>query len=74
MKEYKVEGHVSSFLPEGKNWKLVWSDEFDKTELDTSKWYFRRHLFGELHEAYIEDAISFDGNSNIIFHLVDYLT
>jgi len=71
MQEYKVDGHVSSFLPEGKKWKLVWNDEFDKTELDTTKWYFRRHLFGEEHKAYIENAISFDGNSNIIFHLVE---
>ena len=41
MKEYKVEGHVSSFLPADKNWKLVWSDEFDGTELDRSKWDYR---------------------------------
>lgn len=37
MKEYKVDGHVSSYLPEGKEWKLVWNDEFDGPELDTSK-------------------------------------
>ncbi|MDO5577556.1 MAG: glycoside hydrolase family 16 protein [Fibrobacter sp.] len=71
MKEYKVENHVSSFLPENKNWKLVWSDEFDGNELDTSKWYYRLHMTGKKHTTYIEDAISFDGNSNIIFHLVE---
>jgi len=25
-------------LPEGKRWQLVWFDEFDGTEIDTSKW------------------------------------
>ena len=71
MKEYKVENHVSSYLPDDREWKLVWNDEFDATELDTSKWYFRLHYAGKRHETYIEDAISFDGESNIIFHLVE---
>ena len=44
MKEYKIEGHVSSYLPKNKNWKLVWCDEFDGTELDTSKWGFRKYF------------------------------
>ena len=26
------------FLPTSKNWQLVWNDEFDGTELDTTKW------------------------------------
>lgn len=71
MKEYKVENHVSSFLPEDKEWELIWNDEFDGPELDTSKWGYRLHLAGERHKTYIEDAISFDGNSNIVFHLVE---
>lgn len=71
MKEYKVEGHVSSFLPEDKEWKLVWNDEFDGDRLDTSKWYYRLHMAGKRHETYIEDGISFDGNSNIVFHLIE---
>ena len=28
--------HVKSLLPAGKQWKLVWNDEFDGTELDLS--------------------------------------
>ncbi len=71
MKEYKVDGHVSSYLPADREWTLVWHDEFDGDKLDTDKWFFRTHLGGARHQAYIEDAISFDGNSNIIFHLVE---
>ena len=40
MKEFKVENHESSLLPDGE-WKLVWADEFDGTELDRTKWLFR---------------------------------
>ena len=38
MQTYHVDGHADSLLPEGRNWKLVWADEFDGTELDRSKW------------------------------------
>lgn len=37
MKKYEVEGHLPSFLPDGKEWKLTWHDEFDGPELDRSK-------------------------------------
>jgi hypothetical protein len=30
--------------PEGKTWKLVWHDEFDGTELDTTKWDIPEYL------------------------------
>lgn len=71
MKEYKVEGHESSLVPKGFDWKLSFSDEFDTGELDTSKWSFRRHLFHKEHPGWIEDeGIEFDG-SNIIFKLIE---
>ena len=35
--EFQVKGQAPSLLPPG-NWKLVWYDEFDGTELDRSKW------------------------------------
>lgn len=43
--EFQVKGHAPSLLPPG-NWKLVWYDEFDGTELDRSKWDFRLHMMG----------------------------
>lgn len=71
MQRFNVEGHAPSLLPDGHRFSLVFSDEFDGDTLDTSKWYYRLHMAGRRHETYIEDAISFDGNSNIVFHLVE---
>lgn len=67
-KEYKVEGHVSSFLPADKSFKLVWADEFDGPELDTDKWEFRMNFWGEPFEGYTDKGVSFDGNSCIELH------
>ncbi len=41
-----LEGQAASILPAGKQWKLVWNDEFDGSALDESKWNFRRHFWG----------------------------
>ena len=46
MQKFLVENHVESWLPEGSQWKLVWADEFDGTELDRSKWDFRLQYWG----------------------------
>lgn len=70
MQKFEVKDHQPSYLPDGE-WDLVWADEFDGTELDTTKWDYRLHMAGKRHECYIEDAISFDGNSNIVFHLIE---
>jgi beta-glucanase (GH16 family) len=70
MKEYKVENHVSSYLPDG-NWKLVWADEFDGPELDRTKWDFRLNYWGKKAEAFTDEGIVFDGNSNIELHRVE---
>lgn len=70
MQEYKVEGHVSSYLPDGKNWKLVWADEFDGTELDTTKWGFRLNFWGKRFGAYTDEGVVLDGKSNIELHRV----
>jgi hypothetical protein vspiD_01210 len=45
--------HAKSLLPAGKQWKLVWNDEFDGTELDRSKWDFRRNLLQQEHKTLI---------------------
>ena len=71
MKIFEVKDHEPSLLPEGE-WDLVWSDEFDGDKLDESKWYFRHHLFHKEHKAWVgEEGIEFDGNSNIIFKMVE---
>ena len=41
-----VDNHAPSLLPNGKKWKLVWNDEFDGTELDTTQWGFRTNFWG----------------------------
>ena len=58
MKKYEVEGHAPSLLPEGKKWKLVWSDEFDGDTLDRSKWGFRLGLMQTRHETYTTEGVS----------------
>ncbi len=68
MKKYEVEGHVPSYLPEDREWKLVWHDEFDGPELDLSKWSFRLNFWGKRFDAFTDQGIVFDGNSNIELH------
>lgn len=70
MKRFDVEGHVPSYLPDGE-WKLVWADEFDGTELDRSKWGFRLNFWGECFDAYTDQGIVLDGNSHIELHRVE---
>ena len=71
MQKYAVEGHKDSLLPDNKNWKLVWNDEFDGDTLDETKWDFRLHLFHKPHPAYTTKGISFDGNSNLIMSVFE---
>ena len=71
MKEYKVSGHVSSFLPEDSEWSLVWADEFDGTELDRTKWNFRLNFWGERFDAYTDKGVMLDGNSHVELHLTN---
>jgi len=67
MQEFKVKDHAPSYLPDGYEWEYIWGDEFDGTELDTSKWDFRTHMMHKRHPGWEKEGISFDGNSNIIF-------
>ena len=41
-----VEGREASLLPKGKNFKLIWNDEFDGERLDDSKWGYRTNFWG----------------------------
>jgi len=67
MKKFEVKDHEPSYLPEG-DWELVWADEFDGTELDTTKWGFRLNYWGKRFEGYTDQGIVLDGNSHIELH------
>lgn len=67
MQKFEVKDHEPSFLPEGE-WKLVWADEFDGTELDRTKWDFRLNFWGKPFDAYTDQGIILDGNSHIELH------
>ncbi len=55
------------FMPpagEGKTWKLAWSDEFNGTKIDTSKWENR---LGKRRDGYwVKEDAYLDGNGNLI--------
>lgn len=70
MKEFKVENHESSLLPDG-DWKLVWADEFDGTELDTTKWDYRLHMMGKRHRTWTDEGVTLDGHSNAVFRVFE---
>ncbi|SDM49182.1 glycoside hydrolase family 16 protein [Kriegella aquimaris] len=53
-------------LPDDKNWKLVWSDEFNGKVLDTTKWGFRQHIMQTRHETWTDDAYEIDGEGNLL--------
>lgn len=67
MNKFEVANHEPSYLPDGK-WKLVWADEFDGTELDTTKWGFRLNYWGKPGKAYTDKGVVLDGNSHIELH------
>lgn len=67
MKKFEVENHEPSYLPDGE-WKLVWADEFDGTELDRTKWDFRLKFWGERFDAYSDQGVVLDGKSHIELH------
>ncbi len=71
MQKFNVENHEPSYLPKEKKWKLVWSDEFDGTVLDRSKWDYRLHIGGKRHKCWTDEGVTLDGNSNAIFNLIE---
>lgn len=68
MKKFEVENHEPSYLPEDSEWKLVWADEFDGTELDRTKWDFRLNFWGKPFKAYTDQGVVLDGNSHLELH------
>ncbi len=67
MQRFDVKDHEPSYLPDGE-WKLVWADEFDGTELDRSKWDFRLNFWGRPFEAYTDSGVVLDGRSHVELH------
>jgi len=71
MQEYKVENHHSSFLPEGKRWKLIWHDEFDGFKLDETKWSFRLYFWGKKSPTFTTEGVELDGESHMRINLIE---
>ena len=69
MKKYEVKNHEPSLLPDGE-WELVWSDEFDGTELDTTKWDYRMSMMNRPHPAWTDKGVTLDGKSNAVFSIL----
>ena len=46
VKAEAVAGKAPSLLPPGKKWTLVWHDEFDRKEIDQTKWMCRESFWG----------------------------
>ena len=70
MKFYKVKDHEPSILPDGE-WEMTWSDEFDGTELDRSKWDYRMSMMQLEHPAWTDKGVELDGNSNAVFKIME---
>ena len=63
--------YFESLLPEGKQWKLVWNDEFDEVHLDTTKWGFRLHIMQTRYETWTTDAYEIDGKGNLLLKVYE---
>lgn len=70
MRKIEIENHEPSFLPDGKEWELVWADEFDGDTLDRTKWDYRLSMMGKRHPAWTDKGVHLDGNSNAVFTLM----
>jgi beta-glucanase (GH16 family) len=62
---------AASNLPSGKQWKLVWHDEFDGTQLDRTKWDYRLHIMQSRHKTWTEDAATLDGRGHLLLKLYE---
>lgn len=70
MKEFLVKDHEASWLPEGK-WEMVWSDEFDGTELDRTKWDYRMSMMQKPWQAWTDKGVHLDGKSSAVFSILE---
>lgn len=70
VKTFPVDGHLESYLPKEKKWKLVWNDEFDGDVLDESKWMYRINFWGKPHPALTDKGVHLDGKSHMFMDMV----
>ena len=82
MKKFDVKDHAPSLLPDGYDFDLVWSDEFDGDTLDMTKWDYRLCMMGVRFPAWTDKGVKIE-NSCAVFSvfeengelvLVDYKT
>ena len=60
MKKYEIKDHEPSLLPDGYDFELVWSDEFDGETVDKEKWDFRRSIMGKPHPGWTDKAVKLE--------------
>jgi beta-glucanase (GH16 family) len=70
--------NAASSTPTGPHWKLVWSDEFDGTTIDTGKWDFEKNCWGggnNEQQCYTDRAVNAyveEGVLNIVAQREDF--
>lgn len=71
MIKFEIPGHEHSLLPDGAEYTLAWSDEFDGDTLDRTRWDYRLSMMGKRHPAWTDKGVTLDGNSNAVFTLIE---
>ena len=70
MKKYDVKDHAPSLLPDGMEFELVWSDEFDGDTLDSTKWDYRLCMMGKRHPAWTDKGVKIE-NGCAVFSIFE---
>ena len=70
MVKYDVKNHAPSYLPDGYEFELDWSDEFDGNELDTSKWDYRLCMMGKRHPSWTDKGVKVE-NGCAVFSIFE---
>ena len=61
---------VKSILPPGKQWKLVWNDEFEGKRLDSTKWNYRLNYWGYKSPTFSKEGVELDGEGHLKINLI----
>ena len=70
MKKFEVKDHAPSLLPDGYDFELVWSDEFDGDTLDETKWDYRLCMMGKRHPAWTDKGVKIE-NGCAVFSIFE---